>query len=265
MESPLRIGAVTYLNAKPLAWTLAALAPEVEVVVDLPSRLADGLAAGRLEAALIPSVEHFRIPGTTVVSDACVACAGPVKSVKLYGRVSPERIRTLALDEGSRTSVALARVLLADRFGLEPQTEPLPIGASAAETDADAVMLIGDRGMRPPEGEFEFVWDLGQEWFHWTGLPFVFAMWVARPGAPLARLDRLLTAARDQGVRVLEEIARQESPTVGIPEEECLSYLRDHLSFHLGKQERAGLEMFCRLARYHRLVPAGVQLAFHHP
>ncbi len=108
----LRIGVVTYLNARPLTACLAQLAPNAELVVDLPSRLADGLAAGRLDVALIPSVEYFRHPGYVVVSDACVACDGPVRSVKLYGRVPVSRIRTVALDEGSRTSAALAQILL---------------------------------------------------------------------------------------------------------------------------------------------------------
>jgi chorismate dehydratase len=265
MDKPIRIGAVTYLNARPLWYCLADLAPDARIVIDLPSRLAAGLAAGELDAAILPSVEHFRQPGTRIVSDACVACDGPVRSVKLYGRVPVRQIRTLALDEGSRTSAALARVLLKERFGLEPELEPLPIGASMADTSADAVLLIGDRGLLPPEGRFEFVWDLGEQWSQWTGLPFVFAAWIARPDIDLDRLDRWLTSARDQGTQRLEEIARVDAPALGLPEAECLSYLRDHLAFRLGSQERAGLEAFYGYAAKHRLAPAGVELAFHRP
>ena len=87
-----------------------------------------------------------------------------MRSVKLYGRVPVERIRTLALDEGSRTSAALARILLKERFGVSPETRPLPIGASLDDAPADAVLLIGDRGMLPTGGGFEFEWDLGEEW-----------------------------------------------------------------------------------------------------
>ena len=100
----MRIGAVSYLNTKPLIYRLAELAPQHELVLDLPSRLADDLAAGRLDVALIPSVEFFHNPSYTVVSDACIACRGPVRSVKLFSRVPLPEIRTLALDEGSRTS-----------------------------------------------------------------------------------------------------------------------------------------------------------------
>ncbi len=101
---------------------------------DLPSRLADGLADGQLDVALIPSIEFFQDPAYRIVSDACIACRGPVLSVKLFSRVPAERIRTLALDEGSRTSAALVRILLRERFGIEPQLEPLPIGATARST-----------------------------------------------------------------------------------------------------------------------------------
>jgi chorismate dehydratase len=239
----IRVGAVSYLNARPLTLCLADLAPHADVMVDLPSRLADDLAAGRLDVALVPSIEFFRNPGYVIVSDACVACDGPVRSIKLYGRVPVERVRTLALDEGSRTSAAMTRVLLKERFGLEPELEQLPIGASLEHAAADAVMLIGDRAMLPVQGPFEFVWDLGEQWSRWTGLPFA--------------------AARDEGVRRWEDIARREAPLLGIPEEECRSYLRDNLRFRLGEREREGLETFGRLAARHQLAPTGVELVFY--
>ena len=262
-----RIGAVTYLNARPLSFSLRRLAPDWEVSVDFPARLADDLAAGRLDVALIPSIEYFRNPNYSIVSDACVACDGPVRSVKLYGRRPVEQIRTLALDEGSRSSAAMTRILLKERFGLEPQSQPLLIGAALEDSIADAVMLIGDRGMQPTNGQFEFVWDLGKEWSRWTGLPFVFAMWIARPSADGPQLDwhgvgETLAAARDEGVAQLAQIARLDAPALGIPEEECLSYLRDHLDFRLGGRQRQGLQLFCELARRHGLVPAGAELVF---
>jgi len=259
----IRIGAVAYLNARPLTLCLAEMAPRAEIVVDLPSRLADGLADGRLDVALIPSIEYFRHPEYVIVSDACVACHGPVRSLKLYGRVPVERIRRLALDEGSRTSAALTRILLKERFDLEPELEQLPIGASLDDTSADAVMLIGDRGMIPVDGEFAFIWDLGEQWCRWTGLPFVCALWIARPDVDLECVDELLAAARDEGVRRLEEIARREAPLLGVPEEDCRTYLCDNLRFQLGERERQGLETFCRLAGRHRLAPTGIRLVFH--
>jgi len=260
----LRIGAVTYLNARPLTFCLARLAPDAQITVDLPSWLADGLVAKRLDVALVPSIEYARHPGSRIVSDACVACDGPVRSVKLYGRVPVEQIRTLALDEGSRTSAALARILLKERFDLEPRLQPLPIGVLLEDCTADATLLVGDRGMLPPVGRFEFIWDLGQQWWEWTGLPFVFAMWVARPNVNLRWADEVLTAARDEGIARLEEIARAQAPAVGLPQEECLSYLRDNVEFHLHDRQREGLQWFYELAGRHGLAPGGVELAFYH-
>ncbi len=263
-EKPrIRVGAVTYLNARPLIFSLAKLAPQVEIVIDLPSRLADALAAGTLDVAMIPSIEYARGRGYTIISDACIACDGPVRSVKLYSRVPLERLRTLALDEGSRTSAALVRILLGERFHIWPETRPLPIGVSLADAPADAVMLIGDRGMLPSDGAFEFEWDLGEEWLRWTGLPFVFAMWIARPDVDLRGLAAVLAAARDEGITHLEEIARQASPGLGISETDCLSYLRDHLEFRFGQRQRQGLEHFYAFAGRHGLVPAGVTLNFY--
>jgi len=263
-QPSVRIGAVTYLNSRPLVWCLERLAPTAEIVFDLPSRLADGLARARLDVALVPSIEYFRNPGCTIVSDACIACDGKVRSVKLYSRVPVRRIGTLALDEGSRTSAAMVRIMLKERYNLEPELCPLPIGTSLAESTADAVLVIGDRAMRPSDEDFEVVWDLGEEWSRWTGLPFVFSMWIARPCVDLSGMAELLGAARDEGVAHLEEIARQSAPGVGISEEDCLSYLRDSLFFELGRRQRLGLETFYQLAVAHRLAPAGIDLVFYH-
>ncbi len=258
-----RVGAVNYLNTKPLVYRLGELAPTAELVFDLPSRLADGLANGRFDVALIPSIELFSDPSYMVVSDACIACHGPVLSVKLFSRVPIDQVRTLALDEGSRTSVALVQILLRDRFGIEPQSEPLPIGAGLDDCAADAVLLIGDRAIHSPAGQFCEVWDLGDQWCRRTQLPFVFAMWVARAGVDLQGVDVALRAARDEGVAHLEEIAQREAPALGLTHPQCLSYLRDHLHFTLGEREQRGLALFYERAAELHLAPAGVELGFY--
>jgi len=262
LNGAFRVGAVAYLNARPLAFCIQQLAPQAQITVDLPSRLAEGLKAGLLDVALVPSIEYARNPGYSIVSDACVACDGPVRSVKLYSRVPVERIRTLALDEGSRTSAVLTQILLREQYGLEPEMVPLPIGTSLEDTTVDAATLIGDRGMLPHEGPFDIEWDLGEQWCRWIGLPFVFAMWIARPGAELQGADRLLAAARDEGVRRFEEIARLAAGEIGIMEAECLAYLRDHLQFELGDRQRQGLKRFYGLAAKHGLAPPDVELVF---
>jgi chorismate dehydratase len=284
----MRIGAVNYLNSKPLVHGLELLAPEVRLCYDLPSRLADSLAAGRLDVALIPTVEFFRGPGYSIVSDACVACRGPVLSVKLHFRVPPAEVRKVALDEGSRTSAALTQILLAELCGVHPEWETLPIGCGLDATDADAVLLIGDRaiadcGLRiadcglqdrslnpkskirnpksihPTGTNAPEVWDLGERWCRWTGLPFVFAMWIARPGVDTAEVAAILAAARDAGIRHLAEIASRESLAIRIPPDVAKGYLRDNLHFTLGGRERQGLRRFYRLCTAHGLAPRGLE------
>ena len=169
-----------------------------------------------------------------------------------------DKIRTLALDEGSRTSVALVRILLKERFGLSPRLLPFPLDVDAETVAADAVLMIGDRAMHPPAG-FSQEWDLGDEWCRWAELPFVFAMWVTRQGSllELSEIEVALGRARDEGVAHLAEIAQRESASVGLTREQCLSYLRDNLYFFLGPRERRGLELFQKHAIHLGLAPEG--------
>ena len=246
-----RIGAVRYLNTKPLVHGLSAAG--VSVTYDLPSRLADQLAAGLLDVALIPIVEVFRHSDYRIVSDACIGCRGPVMSVKVFFRTPPERVSTLAIDEGSRTSAALARILLAERYGVRPRIEPLPIDAGLGDSPADAVLLIGDRALDRGGGvggarSFQLAWDLGEEWCRWTGLPFVFAVWAARPGVDTAALEPLLNAARDAGRGNLAAIAAAEAAPHGLTVPQCYGYLRDNLHYDLGPLEREAIGRFRRLA-----------------
>jgi chorismate dehydratase len=254
-----RIGAVSYLNSKPLIHHLGEVLPEARLTLDLPSRLAADLHRGQLDVALIPSIELFRSPAAdlAIVSDACIACRGPVWSVQLLFRKPPAQVRTLALDEGSRTSAALAQILLLDRFGIRPQLEPLPIGAAAETARADAVLVIGDRALRGWGSEFCEVWDLGQQWCQTTGLPFVFAMWVARPVAGLPQLAAGLEAARDAGVQAARTIAAQQAEHYGLSVEACAGYFEKHLHYRLGTGEQRGLELFYQRAAAVNLAPAG--------
>ncbi len=250
-----KIGAVSYLNTKPLVYGLPEWAPGYEVVYEPPSRLADGLAEGVYDVALIPTIEFLHQPNYTLVSDACIACRGPVLSVKLFSRTPINQIRRLALDAGSRTSIALCRILLAERHGFWPETINLPLETRVEDLDADAILLIGDRAMHAPAGEFAEVWDLGEQWRNWTGLPFVFAMWTAPPQNKTPELEQALRAARDAGISHLAEIAAAEAAGVGLAVDACHRYLRDNLHFTFGQQERAGFAKFSRCAAELGLAP----------
>ena len=263
MYRPVQIGAVSYLNSKPLIEDLADLtAGEAELLLDYPSRLADDLAEGGLDVALIPSFECFLQNDYEVVSDACVATHGPVMSVKLYSRVPLGEIQTLALDEGSRTSAALSRIMLAERFGVHPRLEPLPLGLSTEATRADAILLIGDRAMHPPGESFQAVWDLGEEWLAWTGLPFVFALWATRQSTDLGCVESALAQARDRGISRLEAIGHREAQALGLEPKTAIDYLRHNLHFRLGSAEKSGLKLFQQLAVQQGLAPGGVNLVF---
>src|ERR1700736_563231 len=125
MEAPIRIGAVNYLNTKPLIHELDALAPNIELLLDVPSRLADLLAEGQLDVALIPAIEYFRAGCYTIVPGIAIASRGPVLSVTLFSRSPWSAIRRLALDAGSRTSASLAQILLRLRHQVRPEVVPL--------------------------------------------------------------------------------------------------------------------------------------------
>ncbi len=255
-SSGLRVGAVNYLNTKPLIRGLAELAPQADVRMDLPSRLADTLAARRVDVALIPVVELLDRTDYTIVSNACIGCQGPVLSVKLFSRTPVEEIRSLALDDGSRTSVALVQILLAEQFGVRPTLETLPIGASLADTQTDAVLLIGDRAIHSPPGKFHAVWDLGDRWVDWTGLPFVFAVWAAYQNTPLGNIATVLSDTRDRGLKEISTIAEEEAATHGLTHPQCLDYLSKNLNFILGPREQEGIELFETLCRKWNLLAA---------
>jgi chorismate dehydratase len=259
---PLNVGAVRYLNSRPLIEGVAELAPNIELRLDFPSRLADDLAAGELDCGLIPSIGCMLYPDYEVVSDACVATRGQVLSVKLYCRTPPQQVRRLALDLGSRTSATLVRILLAERFGVFPACEPLGMEKTTRDTSADAVLLIGDRAMHDPAESFHSVWDLGEEWTRATGLPFVFAVWATRAGVDLGGLDEALSAARDLGVSRLRAIAEREAPGLNISADDAYRYLKHNLHFTIGPGERAGLQRFHQLAVQYNLAPKGNDLVF---
>jgi chorismate dehydratase len=264
MEHPVRVGAVNYLNTKPLICDLEQLAPHAELILDVPSRLADLLAEGQLDVALIPVIEYFRAGCYTVVPNIAIASRGPVLSVTLFSRVPWTSIRRVALDAGSRTSAALARILLAKRYSVSAEILSLPLDREAEDVDADAVLLIGDRAMRACLPGFQFAFDLGREWFDWTGLPFVYAVWAVREGVDLRGVDAALHRAKERGLDRAGPIAHIEAPRLGLDAGFCRRYLSNILHFDLGPREQAGLHHYYMLACELGLVRRGVSLEYYH-
>ncbi|WP_406700709.1 menaquinone biosynthesis protein [Singulisphaera sp. Ch08] len=270
MSAPVRVGVVSYLNAKPLYYRLDEASPMVQVELDLPSRLADRLRQGELDIALIPAVEYFRGVGAglgyEVLPGFAIAARGPVRSVKLFSRVPFGQIERLALDAGSRTSQVLTRVWLDSAHGVRPdRLEILPMGMSALESTADAVLVIGDRAMTVPDAPFHAVVDLAEAWNAMTGLPFVFALWVARPGVDLGDLPEILARCRTEGLTHASELASEHGPRLGLDFATCYDYLTRVLSYELGESELAGLRRFAQMAAQLGLIPRGADLVFHRP
>ena len=284
MAASMRIGAVNYLNSKPLVCGLQRLRRMPGLRMTCPADWPIRWPPGGLDVALVPVVEFFRTPGQRIVSDACVACQGPVLSVKLHFRVPPKDVRRVALDEGSRTSAALTQ----DSAGRNVRRAP-GVGAAADRLRAGndrcrrrpADRRPSDCGLRPrasagiadstsansgrnPQSAIDrgFVeeWDLGERWCSWTGLPFVFAMWVARADVDVDEVAAALPRPREIG----EWSNSTKSPSAkrrrwGFPTELAKSYFRDNLHFTLGRQERDGLRRFYELCVAHNLRPAGLE------
>jgi chorismate dehydratase len=245
----LRYGSVPYLNARPL---LSGLADEVGPLrLEVPRVLSQLLSEGQIDVALAPVVASFDDPTLVIVPSAAVVAHGPVKSVLLFSRCPLAEVRTVGLDQSSRTSAALVRVLFEHRWGSSPRVSAPRFVSRGPGPDRrgmteDVVLLIGDPALRA-------IWDgpapldLGSEWSAWTGLPFVFATWLARGRSAADEALPILDRAAERGRARLDDIAAVGSRRLGLPHDTVRRYLRDHLSFHFEDEERAGLQRFREL------------------
>lgn len=260
--SPLRLGAVSYLNTKPLVYGLDARPGQFEVRFDVPAKCADLLHEGRVDLGLIPAIEYLR-GDYCIVPDVSIASDGAVSTVAIFTRRPMPEVRTIALDLSSRTSVALTRILCAAHWRIEPSFTAAEPDLDAMLDKADAALVIGDPAFEiDPDRRRVTKIDLGAAWQAMTGLPFVYAMWVGRRGAATPAQCRALQDARDQGLAHLPDIARDVSGGDRALEQRSLIYLRDNLKYGLGASETAGLRRFHELAAEIGLVPASRPLAF---
>lgn len=251
----LRVGIVHYLNSRPLAWGFrrGRLGEGWEIRYLPPAAVADALGAGELEVGLVPAIELERIPGLVALDAPCVAAVREVRSVLLISKVEIGEIASVVLDENSRTSAALVRILLAERWGVEPAYRQAPADLEAMLSGADAALLIGDPALTVDRDRYR-VLDLAAEWRALTGYPFVFALWAAReevyrPGIEEPFRDSLALAERE-----MDELVREAAEETGLGRAELEEYLTRCLHFQLGPGERAGLEEFLQRARNHGLV-----------
>ena len=272
-----RLGAVGYLNARPLVYGLER-STRFDLRFDVPSRCADLLHQDRIDIGLIPTIEYLRCPsvaghsdGYRIVPDLAIVSRGPVASVALYTTGPVSDVRAIAMDTSSRTSVALVRVLCARSFGIDPALEPCGPDLASMLASCDAALLIGDNALFQQAGQVTAHLrqvtvqkiDLGEVWTTMTGLPFVWAFWAGRPDRLTADDMQALRQARDAGVAASEPIARQY--LADRPERQAAGarYLRDNIKYYLGPDERAGLELFYRYAADAGVVDSAEPLRFY--
>ena len=247
--SRVRLGAVGFLNARPLCFGLDR-SPRFDVRYDAPSRCASLLHEGAIDVGMIPSIEYQRGGPYLLVPDLAIASRGPVASVVLYTAKPMADVRSIAVDSSSRTSIALVRILCVRHFGIAPAFETHRPDLPAMLARCDAALIIGDRALFPDpavDPNVEKI-DLGETWTALTGLPFVYAFWAGRPGALTQADVDALQRARDEGVRHSDDLARAAFPDDPERQDVATRYLRDNIKHVLGAEERAGLETFYRYA-----------------
>jgi chorismate dehydratase len=271
--TPVRLGAVGYLNARPLVYGLERL-PRFDLRYDTPSECANLLHAHTTDVGLIPSIEYLRGPQPyAFVPGPAVTSRGPVASVAIYTRVEPRDMRSIAMDTSSRTSVALAMVLAHRAFGMSPEAVPMAPDLDAMLARADAALIIGDNALflnpqsesavRNPQSAITKI-DLGQLWTESTGLPFVYAVWAGWPDAMSPEDVRLLQRARDEGVAHVDGVARAYYPDDPARQTVASQYLRDNIRYYLGAEELEGLRTFYRYATELGLAAYDGTLRFYH-
>jgi len=213
----------------------------------IPAECADRLASGLADIGIVPAVELNR-QKLDMIPGAGIACRGPVRSILLISKVPFGEIRKLATDATSRTSVMLSRVILARKYGVEPEVQSLKPHLSAMLENNDAALIIGDAALVLEPQDLPFhVLDLGAEWNQMTGLPMVFAVWAARGGFPTQDPKPFLDSMRF-GLAHIDDIARSEHVKIGVSEELARTYLENNIVFELGEREYAGLDLYLRYA-----------------
>ena len=252
--------AVSYLNTAPLVWGLmhGTQRGAFDVEFALPSECAARLATGRADIGL-PPVAVLLDQDLQVFRGAGIACRGPVRTILLISKVPAAKIRTLAADAGSRTSVLLSRIILA-RHGSDPAIASMPPNLTEMLEVADAALVIGDAALRlDPDalrGRGLLILDLGEQWTAWTGLPMVFAVWAGRQSAWSRDREKTFVDSARYGLERIDHIAAVESNARGVSPELARDYLRHNLILELGDLEYEGMNHFLALAR--DLPPAGL-------
>ena len=259
-----RIAASSYLNTAPLIWSFihGSQREAVELFTDkAPARCAEMLATGEVDVALVPVIEYQRIPGIVMVPDVCVGSRSAVRSVVLATKLNNlKKVKRVALDDSSRTSVALVKIIFRKFLGFEPEWQTSPPDLKSMLQHSDAALIIGDPAMKISRDQYR-VFDLATLWHEYTGLGFVFAMWMTRKDLEGIRFIDF-AAAREEGLAHIDEIAAGYANEIGLPENEIIKYLTENVVFSVDEEMRHGLELYFELAKGHKLTQRERPLEF---
>lgn len=245
---PVRLGAVSYLNVRPLVFGLSEHS-EVSLRFDVPSECARLLASGGIDLGMVPSITYLDRPGDRIVPGVCIGSEGPVASVALFSRTPISEVRSIALDSSSRTSAMLTRILCARAFHIAPDFVSHGPDLDGMLASADAALLIGDPALfADPVAHRATKIDLGAAWTSMTGLPFVWAFWSGRADAADAEVVRALNHAADDGRANTDAVADAYCAGDAARQGIARAYLRDNMRFALDARAIAGLETYYREA-----------------
>ena len=259
--SPYKLGCVSFLNAKPLVEGLDQ-SEEIELRYDVPSRLLEDLLNGQVDAALCPVIDYQTADKPLrIIPSGGIGCDGPTMTVRLYSRVPPEQVRRVHTDTDSHTSIALLQVLMHDGHGIDVEVCDLEPGDRPT-----SMLLIGDKVVTaaPDESDYRHHIDLGEAWKQLTGLPFVFAIWMARRETELGPLPEWLSQARRRGTERIDAIVGRYAEPLGWPVDRATEYLGTLLKYETGPPQLAAMEAFwsraaalglCRAPRPLELAP----------
>ena len=235
----------------------------MELVTDAaPARCADLLAQGKVEAALVPIIEYQRIVAVRIVPGVCVGSHSAVRSVVLVSKCDDlSKVRNVALDVFSRTSQALIKIIFREFVGQEPNWTPCDPDIQTMLKTNDAALMIGDPAMRVSLPEIH-VLDLASLWHRFTGMGFVFAMWmtVASHVEAIRKVD--FAGARDEGLNHVEEIINQYETEVLLPREEIRKYLTENITFQIDEPLEKGMKLYFELALKHGLIDENKPLQY---
>jgi chorismate dehydratase len=241
---PIKISAVSYLNTFPFVHgiTQSGFLDGFELSLDIPSLCAKKLLNGEVDLALVPVAAILNKPEFSIYTDYCIGCNGSVKTVLLLSQVPLNEIKSIHLDFHSVTSVNLVKVLAKELWNIQPQWKQVLPERPSAYKEAESIVAIGDKTFTL-KSEFQFCYDLGEEWKKLTGLPFVFACWAGRAGLSKEFIEKL-NIALSWGVAHLNDAININSDRLFISKNEALDYLQNDLSFQFDDIKRKAMHQF---------------------